>query len=50
MQRQTTGRICRARISVDHLHPNTTDWFGRYRMVEAEENDYLIDRDGAARP
>ncbi len=29
----------------DNLHPNTTDWYGRYRMVEAEENDYLIDRE-----
>lgn len=29
----------------DNLHPNTTDWFGRFRMVEAEENDYLIDRE-----
>jgi phthalate 4,5-dioxygenase len=28
----------------DHLHPNTTDWYGRFRMVECEENDYLIDR------
>ena len=30
---------------IDRLHPNTTDWLGRYRMVEAEENDYFIDRD-----
>ncbi|HXP74119.1 MAG TPA: Rieske 2Fe-2S domain-containing protein [Stellaceae bacterium] len=29
----------------DNLQPNTTDWFGRYRMVECAENDYLIDRD-----
>ncbi len=29
----------------DHLQPNTTDWYGRYRMVECEENDYRIDRD-----
>jgi phthalate 4,5-dioxygenase oxygenase subunit len=28
----------------DNVHPNTTGWHGRYRMVECEENDYLIDR------
>jgi phthalate 4,5-dioxygenase len=30
---------------VDELHPNTTDWLGRFRMKAAEENDYFIDRD-----
>lgn len=30
---------------IDRLHPNTTDWLGRFRMVEAEENDYFIDRE-----
>jgi phenylpropionate dioxygenase-like ring-hydroxylating dioxygenase large terminal subunit len=30
---------------IDRLHPNSTDWLGRYRMVEAEENDYFIDRE-----
>ena len=25
--------------------PNTTDWFGRWRMPANETNDYLIDRD-----
>jgi phenylpropionate dioxygenase-like ring-hydroxylating dioxygenase large terminal subunit len=25
--------------------PNTTDWFGRWRMPASEDNDYLIDRD-----
>ena len=29
----------------DVLQPNTTDWFGRYRMTAEAENDYLIDRD-----
>jgi phenylpropionate dioxygenase-like ring-hydroxylating dioxygenase large terminal subunit len=29
---------------VDQLHPNGSGWLDRYRMVEAEENDYLIDR------
>ena len=29
----------------DNLHPNTSDWFGRFRMVEEEANDYLIDRE-----
>jgi phthalate 4,5-dioxygenase len=24
--------------------PNTTDWFGRWRLVNSDENDYLIDR------
>jgi phthalate 4,5-dioxygenase len=26
------------------LHPNTTDWFGRFRMVSNGANDYRIDR------
>jgi len=34
---------------IDQLHPNTTDWLGRYRMIEAEENDYFIDRDVQSR-
>jgi hypothetical protein len=25
--------------------PNTTDWYGRWRLVANKENDYLIDRD-----
>ncbi|MBT3990325.1 MAG: Rieske 2Fe-2S domain-containing protein [Rhodospirillaceae bacterium] len=25
--------------------PNTTDWYGRWRLVADEENDYLIDRE-----
>jgi hypothetical protein len=25
--------------------PNTTDWFGRWRLVNCAENDYLIDRE-----
>jgi len=27
------------------LHPNTTDWYGRFRMVSDGTNDYRIDRD-----
>jgi hypothetical protein len=27
------------------LHPNTTDWYGRFRMVSDSRNDYRIDRD-----
>jgi hypothetical protein len=27
------------------MQPNTTDWFGRWRTVASEENDYLIDRE-----
>ncbi len=27
------------------LQPNTTDWFGRFRMLNQPDNDYLIDRD-----
>jgi len=26
------------------LHPNTTDWFGRFRMLSNAANDYRIDR------
>ncbi len=29
----------------DNLLPNETGWYGRYRMVECEENDYQIDRE-----
>ncbi|HEY3917422.1 MAG TPA: Rieske 2Fe-2S domain-containing protein [Stellaceae bacterium] len=29
----------------DNLLPNESSWFGRYRMVENEANDYLIDRE-----
>jgi phthalate 4,5-dioxygenase len=43
MRRQDRPDLPGAHI-IDHLHPNTSDWFGRYRMVEAEENDYCIDR------
>jgi len=29
----------------DNVHPNGSGWFERFRMVECEENDYLIDRE-----
>ena len=29
---------------IEHL-PNTTDWYGRWRLVCNRENDYMIDRD-----
>jgi phthalate 4,5-dioxygenase len=29
----------------DNLQPNESGWYGRYRMVESEANDYLIDRE-----
>jgi phenylpropionate dioxygenase-like ring-hydroxylating dioxygenase large terminal subunit len=29
----------------DNLVPNESGWYGRYRMVESAENDYLISRD-----
>jgi phthalate 4,5-dioxygenase len=29
----------------DALQPNTTDWFGRFRLIQQPENDYLIDRE-----
>jgi phthalate 4,5-dioxygenase len=29
----------------DNLHPNTSDWLGRFRMVEDPDNDHLIDRE-----
>jgi len=35
----------RARTVFPALQPNTTDWFGRFRMAQTMENDYLIDRD-----
>jgi hypothetical protein len=30
--------------SQNEYRPNTTDWFGRWRLVNCAENDYLIDR------
>ena len=30
---------------IEPLLPNSTDWLGRYRCVQNEENDYLIDRE-----
>ncbi len=29
---------------MNEYRPNTTDWFGRWRLVNSAENDYLIDR------
>jgi phthalate 4,5-dioxygenase len=29
----------------DRLLPNTTDWYGRFRLEKHQGNDYLIDRD-----
>jgi phthalate 4,5-dioxygenase len=29
----------------DNLLPNTNDWLGRWRLVENQANDYLIERD-----
>jgi phthalate 4,5-dioxygenase len=31
--------------SDDQYRPNTTDWFGRWRLVNEAANDYLIDRE-----
>jgi phthalate 4,5-dioxygenase oxygenase subunit len=28
-----------------HFLPNTTDWYGRWRLAANAENDFLIDRD-----
>jgi len=33
---------------IDYL-PNTTDWYGRWRPVANQQNDYLIDRDAQRR-
>ena len=32
-------------LGKEEFHPNTTDWFGRWRYVPAEANDYNLDRD-----
>jgi phthalate 4,5-dioxygenase oxygenase subunit len=29
----------------NEFRPNTTDWFGRWRLVNSAENDWLIDRE-----
>ncbi len=29
----------------DALRPNTSDWFGRFHLVQDEDNDYQIDRE-----
>src|SRR5439155_3353455 len=27
------------------FRPDTTDWFGKFRLVQSKDNDYLIDRE-----
>ncbi len=34
-----------AQHEVGPLRPNSSDWLGRFRMVQNSENDYLLDRD-----
>ncbi len=30
---------------VENRQPNSTDWYGRFRLIETAANDYLIDRE-----
>jgi len=38
-------RVGGAAYRRDNVEDNATGWYGRYRMIECEENDYLIDRE-----
>ncbi len=38
-------RVSGAAYVRDNVGANATGWYGRYRMIESEENDYLINRD-----
>ena len=38
------GAVTRSRGG-EEVHPNTTDWNGRFRLVADASNDYRIDRD-----
>ena len=40
-QSRTAGRQA---VGPPETLPNTTDWYGRFRCVADEKNDYLIDR------
>jgi hypothetical protein len=33
-----------AGIDLHRVQPNTSDWFGRFRLVQTADNDYQIDR------
>jgi phthalate 4,5-dioxygenase len=33
-----------AGIDTREVQPNTSDWFGRFRLAQTAENDYMIDR------
>ena len=35
---------CAGRTGTEKL-PNTTDWYGRFRLAANAQNDYLIDRE-----
>jgi phthalate 4,5-dioxygenase len=40
-----TLALTRSLEGSDFYQPNTTDWFGRFRMVQSAENDYLMNRE-----
>jgi phthalate 4,5-dioxygenase len=44
INRKRPGR-CRRGAADDKLLQNTTDWYGRDRLIQSAENDYLIDRE-----
>jgi hypothetical protein len=39
------GRVQRGRQPGTEMHPNTSDWYGRFRLVSDTRNDYRIDRE-----
>ncbi|MBV8085441.1 MAG: Rieske 2Fe-2S domain-containing protein [Chloroflexi bacterium] len=43
--RDKPGVITYDRGPGNRVHPNSTDWFGRFRMVAGPENDWEINRD-----
>jgi phthalate 4,5-dioxygenase len=44
ISRKRAGRPPARGAANDKFLPNTTDWYGRDRLIQSAENDYLIDR------
>src|SRR6185312_15284252 len=45
ISRKRAGRPPSRGAPDDKFLPNTTDWYGRDRLIQTAENDYLIDRE-----
>ena len=45
MRKDPAGNYYPGLEPATEFHPNTTDWYGRWRRVACSSNDYLIDRE-----